>query len=99
MKFEDVQRVAMIGAGTMGSGMGMCYAQAGYEVALYDVKAGQLAWALERIAKSQAIFLQEGLISQDDAEVARGRIRTTTDLAEALAGVQFVLEAEAVAVP
>jgi 3-hydroxybutyryl-CoA dehydrogenase len=93
MKFEDVQRVAMIGAGTMGSGMGMCYAQAGYEVALYDVKAEQLAWALERIAKSQAIFLQEGLISQDDAEVARGRIRTTTDLAEALDGVQFVLEA------
>ncbi len=93
MRFEDIQRVAMIGAGTMGAGMGMCYAQAGYEVVLYDVKAEQLTWALERIHKSQAVFIQEGLISAEDAEAARGRITTTTGLAEALDGVQFVLEA------
>ncbi len=93
MKFEDVKRAAMIGAGTMGAGMGMCYAQAGYEVVLYDVEAGQLAWALERIANSQAVFVAEGLISAPAAEAARGRILTTTDLAAALDGVQFVLEA------
>jgi len=93
MRFEDVQRVAMIGAGTMGAGMGMCYAQAGYDVALYDVKMEQLAWALERIGNSQAVFVEEGLISADAAEAARGRISTTTDLTEALDGVQFVLEA------
>jgi 3-hydroxybutyryl-CoA dehydrogenase len=93
MKFEDVQRVAMIGAGTMGAGMGLCYAQAGYEVALYDVKAEQLAWALERIGNSQAVFVEEGMISAEEADAARERISTTTDLAEALDGVQFVLEA------
>jgi 3-hydroxybutyryl-CoA dehydrogenase len=93
MKFEDVQRVAMIGAGTMGAGMAMCYAQAGYEVALYDVKAEQLAWALERIANSQAVFVEEGLISAEKAEAARARISTSADLARALDGVQFVLEA------
>ena len=38
MQFEEVRRVAMIGAGTMGAGMSMCFAQAGYEVALYDIK-------------------------------------------------------------
>jgi 3-hydroxyacyl-CoA dehydrogenase len=83
----------MIGAGTMGAGMGMCYAQAGYEVVLYDVKAEQLAWALERIGNSQAVFVEEGLISAEAAEAARARISTATDLAEALDGVQFVLEA------
>jgi 3-hydroxybutyryl-CoA dehydrogenase len=93
MRFEDIRRVAMIGAGTMGSGMGMCYAQAGYEVILYDVKAEQLAWALARIANSQAVFVEEGLIATEQAEAARGRISTTTDLAAALDGVQFVLEA------
>jgi 3-hydroxybutyryl-CoA dehydrogenase len=93
MRFEDVRRVAMIGAGTMGAGMGMCYAQAGYEVVLYDVKAEQLGWALDRIGKSQVVFVEEGLIKAEDAAAARGRISTTADLAEALDGVQFVLEA------
>jgi len=93
MRFEDVQRMAMIGAGTMGAGMGMCYAQAGYEVALYDVQAAQLPMALERIANSQAVLVAEGLLPAEEAEAARGRITTTTDLAEALDGVQFVLEA------
>jgi 3-hydroxybutyryl-CoA dehydrogenase len=93
MRFEDVQRVAMIGAGTMGAGMAMCYAQAGYEVVLYDVKAGQLAWAVERIGHSQAVVCEEGLITAEAAEAARARISTTTDLAAALDGVQFVLEA------
>lgn len=93
MRFEDVQHVAMIGAGTMGAGMGMCYAQAGYDVALYDVGSGQLAAALERIGNSQAVFVAEGVISAEEAEAARARISSTTDLAEALDGVQFVLEA------
>jgi 3-hydroxybutyryl-CoA dehydrogenase len=93
MRFEDVQRVAMIGAGTMGAGMGMCYAQAGYDVVLYDVDAGQLSAALARVDNSQAVFVEEGLISAGGAAVARGRISTATDLAAALNGVQFVLEA------
>lgn len=93
MTFEDVQRMAMIGAGTMGAGMAMCYIQAGYEVALYDVQAAQLPLALERIANSQAVFVAEGMLSAGEAEAARGRIVTTTDLGEALDGVQFVLEA------
>jgi len=93
VRFEDVRRVALIGAGTMGSGMSMCYALAGYEVALYDVEAAQLERALERIANSQAVFVEEGLISAEEAQDARDRISTTTGLATALDGVQFVLEA------
>lgn len=93
MRFEDIQRVAIIGAGTMGAGMGMCYAQAGYEVVLYDVQAGQLAGALARVGKSQAVFVEEGLISTEEAAAARERIATTNDLAGALDGAQFVLEA------
>jgi 3-hydroxybutyryl-CoA dehydrogenase len=93
MRFEQIEQVAIIGAGTMGAGMGMCYAQAGYEVALYDVRAEQLGLALERIGKSQALFVEEGLITAAEAEAARARISTATDLRAALCGVQFVLEA------
>lgn len=93
IEFDRVRRAAMIGAGTMGAGMGLCFAQAGYEVTLYDVSAEQLGRAQARIAHSQQVFVQEGLISADDAEAAQGRIATTTQLAEAVDGVQYVLEA------
>jgi 3-hydroxyacyl-CoA dehydrogenase len=83
----------MIGAGTMGAGMGLCFAQAGYEVVLYDVHEEQLDLARARIANSQAVFIAEGLVSAEEARVALEHIQTTTDLAQALDGVQYVLEA------
>ena len=84
MRSEDIQDVALIGSGTMGAGMGMCYAQAGYNVVLYDIKAEQLEWAQSRIVKSQQVFIDEDLLSEEAAEAARARISTTTDLGEAL---------------
>lgn len=92
MRFEDVRRMAMIGAGTMGSGMAICYAQAGYPVALYSRRQEGLDRALARIEKSQAVFVQEGLVTAEEAKAARARISTTTRLEESLEGVQFVLE-------
>jgi 3-hydroxybutyryl-CoA dehydrogenase len=92
MRFEDVQRVAMIGSGTMGTGMAMCYAQAGYQVVLYSRTSESLERALGRIERSQAIFVQEGLISSQEAVEAQRQISTTTRLDEAMEGVQYVLE-------
>jgi 3-hydroxybutyryl-CoA dehydrogenase len=92
MKFEDVRRVAIVGAGTMGSGFAMCYAQAGFEVALYSKTSAGLERSLNRIDNSQQVFVEEGLVSAEEAEAARRRISTTTRLDEAMAGVQFMLE-------
>jgi len=83
----------MIGAGTMGAGMGLCFAQAGYEVVLYDVKDEQLEWARERISNSQKVLVAEELVTIEDAQAAWDRIAATTDLAQALDGVEYVLEA------
>ena len=49
MKFEDIRNIAMIGSGTMGAGMSWCFAQAGYNVKLYDVNPQQLERACTRI--------------------------------------------------
>lgn len=92
IQFEDVQQMAMIGAGTMGAGIGMCFAQAGYRVNLYSMTAERLDRALARIRNSQQLFIEEGLISAEEAQAARERIRTTTRLDEALDGVQYVVE-------
>jgi 3-hydroxybutyryl-CoA dehydrogenase len=91
-RFEDLRRVTVVGAGTMGAGMSMCFAQAGYEVCLYSRTSESLDRALARIESSQALFVQEGLISAVEAEAAQGRITTTTRLEECLEETQFVLE-------
>lgn len=92
MKFDQVTTMAMVGAGTMGSGMSMCYAQAGYQVNLFSRSQASLDRALKRIDNSQEVFVREGLISAEEAEAAVARISTATNLGTALDGVQFVLE-------
>lgn len=93
MKFEDIRNIAMIGSGTMGAGMSWCFAQAGYNVKLYDVNPQQLERACTRIEAIQKLFVQEDLISIEAARTARTRITTTAHLEESLTGVQYVLEA------
>jgi 3-hydroxybutyryl-CoA dehydrogenase len=70
----------------------MCYAQAGYQVRIYSRSPEGLERALARIGNSQAVFVQEGLISEEEAGAARARIAVTTRLEESLEGAQFVLE-------
>ena len=93
MKVEDISRVAIIGAGTMGAGISMCMAQAGYPVMLYDIRKDQIDTAFRRVRNSQEVLIQEGLLTPDRAEAALGVIHGTTSLEEALAEAQFVLEA------
>ena len=92
MRLEDLRKAALIGAGTMGAGIAVCFAQAGYDVMLQDISEEQLDKALHRIAESQGILIQESVISAEEAAKARERITTASSLEKALDGVQFVLE-------
>ncbi len=93
MKVNDIKKIAIIGAGTMGAGFGVCFARAGLETRLFDVSADQLAVGMDRIKKVIAMYLAEGLITPEQAESMPSLISTYTDRAQALEGVQFVLEA------
>ncbi len=84
----EVRRAAVIGTGTMGPGMGAVLARAGIETALYDVSEE----ALER-AKG-GVTMAEGVLERlDAAQEDGGSLRFETDLAAALEGADFVLEA------
>ncbi len=85
-------RLGIVGAGLMGSGIAQVAAHAGYDVVLHDTTARALERALSAIASSQERFVAKNLISPDDAEAARARISTTTELGD-LAGAGFVVEA------
>jgi 3-hydroxyacyl-CoA dehydrogenase len=89
---QEVNTVAVIGAGVMGSGIAQTFAQAGCTVRLQARRDATLQAALDRITKNQAAMVQAGLLGGVAAEEARGRIHATTDLAEAVRGCQFVSE-------
>ena len=85
--------VAVVGAGLMGSGIAQVAAQAGHDVVLRDVGDDQLARALDGIRGSYARFVAKDRMTAQDAEASLARIRTTTDLEEAAAGADLVIEA------
>jgi 3-hydroxybutyryl-CoA dehydrogenase len=86
------QRLAVIGAGLMGSGIAQVAAQAGWQVILHDITDDALSRGVEAISKSTARFVEKGRISSDDRDATLARVSTTTDL-DAVADADIVVEA------
>jgi 3-hydroxybutyryl-CoA dehydrogenase len=85
-------RLAVIGAGLMGSGIAQVAAQAGWQVTLRDVGDDALARGLAGIRTSLDRFVAKGTLTGADAAAALERITTTTELAAA-ADADLVVEA------
>ncbi|UWE12125.1 3-hydroxyacyl-CoA dehydrogenase family protein [Actinacidiphila bryophytorum] len=86
------KKLAVVGAGLMGSGIAQVAAQAGYEVVLRDVTDAALARGTDGIKASYDRFVAKGKLEAADAEAALARISTTTDL-DAAADADLVVEA------
>lgn len=88
-----MSKVAVIGAGLMGSGIAQVSAVGGYDVIMRDVDDAALARGMAGIEKSLARFVGKGTLGQDDADAALARITTTTSLEDAVSGADIVVEA------
>ncbi|GAA0485816.1 3-hydroxyacyl-CoA dehydrogenase family protein [Streptomyces olivaceiscleroticus] len=86
------RKLAVIGAGLMGSGIAQVSAQAGWDVTLRDVTDGALARGRSGIEASYEKFVAKGKLDAAAAEQALARITTTTDL-DAAADADIVVEA------
>ncbi|MEU9062616.1 3-hydroxyacyl-CoA dehydrogenase family protein [Streptomyces sp. NPDC048430] len=86
------RKLAVIGAGLMGSGIAQVSAQAGWDVVLRDVTDEALARGRGGIETSYGKFVAKGKLDEADAEAALARITTTTDL-DAVADADVVVEA------
>lgn len=86
-----LQRVAVVGAGFMGSGIAQVAAQAGHDVVLVDAQPQQLEKAANSIAWSVKKLAEKGKLTEDPATVQR-RIQTS-DALEAVADTDIVIEA------
>jgi 3-hydroxybutyryl-CoA dehydrogenase len=92
VKVEDIKKVAVFGAGTMGPGVAQLFAAAGYEAALYSRKAETLEKALAMVEANFATLIAHGTVTQAAADAAVARIEPTQSVAEAGKDADFVLE-------
>ncbi|MEV4925488.1 3-hydroxyacyl-CoA dehydrogenase family protein [Streptomyces roseoverticillatus] len=86
------KKLAVIGAGLMGSGIAQVSAQAGWDVVLRDVTDAALQRGTDGIKASYEKFVAKGKMEAAAAEQALARITTTTDL-DAAADADIVVEA------
>jgi 3-hydroxyacyl-CoA dehydrogenase len=87
-----VRRAAIIGAGTMGGGIAMTFANAGIPVAVLELSAQALERGLTLIRKNYAASVDRGSLSAERAERAQALISGITDYA-ALAEADIIIEA------
>lgn len=84
--------VAVLGAGTMGSGIATVAVRAGYRTIIHDLDEGNLKRGVESVRGFLARSEKLGKLTQEEAESAAGRIEGTTELKD-LASAGVVIEA------
>ena len=89
---RDIRKVAIIGGGTMGGGIAMCFARVGIPVVLVEVDDEALERGLGIIRKNYSITVQKGKLSEDKMEQLISTISGTTNYDD-IADVDLVIEA------
>ena len=88
----SIQRIGVIGAGQMGSGIAHVAALCGYTVVVLDREAAALEKAKANITKNMERQIQKLTITEHDKNEALGRMLWTTQIADLL-GMDLVIEA------
>jgi enoyl-CoA hydratase/3-hydroxyacyl-CoA dehydrogenase len=93
MKIEQLQHVAVVGAGSMGHGIAEVCALAGYSVKLQDVAREALDKGHSNILWSLGKLAEKGVVTAEDAAKAGGRVTPALELASAVEQADLVIEA------
>ncbi|MBN1849680.1 MAG: 3-hydroxyacyl-CoA dehydrogenase family protein [Deltaproteobacteria bacterium] len=89
----ELNIVAVLGAGTMGHGIAQICAQAGLDVRLYDLKDEFVQAGLDRINNFLKKSIERKKITANESVEVLGRIKGTTQLAEAVQSADLIIEA------
>lgn len=88
-----IQRVTVLGAGTMGHGIAHAAIWAGYDTTMYDVSPAAIDKGRGAIAQIFDKAIELGKASASDAAAATARLQTTTSFDEAVRPADFIIEA------
>ncbi len=89
----SIEKVAVIGAGTMGHALALVHALGGCRVMLHDASAEVLAGAPALIATASDTLCEAGTISTYEAEAARNRVLRADAIEQAVANADLIVEA------
>jgi 3-hydroxybutyryl-CoA dehydrogenase len=92
MNLDSIRTVAVLGSGTMGSGIAHVFARCGYSVILRDIERKFLDRALESIGKNLDREIKKGKFPAAEKPQILARIAPVTDISS-IAGADFVVEA------
>jgi 3-hydroxybutyryl-CoA dehydrogenase len=92
VQLQQIQKIAIFGAGTMGPGLAQVFATAGYQVALHSRTAETLDRAMAIIRTNLATFADRGLVEEAAVPVIAERIVPTRSLEEAASDADLVVE-------
>ncbi|MFO7837482.1 MAG: 3-hydroxybutyryl-CoA dehydrogenase [Candidatus Thorarchaeota archaeon] len=88
-----IKKIAVLGAGQMGNGIAQVCAQAGYEVAMRDIKQEFLDKGMKTIRKNLERGLKKDKITEEEIEQVLDSINPVLDLEEAVSDADLVIEA------
>jgi 3-hydroxyacyl-CoA dehydrogenase len=89
---REIHRVGVLGAGTMGSGIAISLATAGYDVTLVDTNTHAMTAGLERVRSTLTAAADKGRMDRESAAAAIERVQGG-DAVESLGEADFVIEA------
>ena len=89
----ELNRIAVMGAGLMGTGIAQVVAMGGYTVSIRDIAADFLNKSKTRIEKKLKELVDKGKLSEEDAKGIWSRMTFTEDLKTAVADADFIIEA------
>jgi 3-hydroxyacyl-CoA dehydrogenase len=88
----EIERVACVGAGLIGQGWATLFAAKGFELILHDIDPTVLRASVRVIRENIAFLEERGFLEQGDVASSCERIKTTTNLAEAVQAADYVQE-------
>jgi 3-hydroxyacyl-CoA dehydrogenase len=92
VRAASVKSAAIVGAGTMGGGIAICFANAGIPVTLIDAKADSLERGLASVARTYQSMVERGRLKQAEVDQRLALIRTSLDFAD-VAQADVIVEA------
>ncbi len=92
MNVEDIETIAVLGAGNMGHGIAEVAALAGYEVRLRDINEELVEEGYDQLEWSVGKLEEKDQISEEEADAALDRVTPLVDLEETVSGADFIIE-------
>jgi 3-hydroxybutyryl-CoA dehydrogenase len=93
MKYDQITKIAVVGAGLMGHGIALEFALHGYDVKLNDVSEETLRLAIENVRANLALLESVGVVPRGRVDAVISKIATHTELRETVKNADIVIEA------